>query len=412
MFLTERELTEKKSRRDAIMKEKDDIMAKTKVHRENPTKESALELKAFITRSAELKTELDQLNIDIAAAEVERSMKDIQVVKSKGDELNMTDNKDLTLRSSQLYRDAFYKKLFRDAGQGFKLTEDEENVIRDVASLNGGSVKTGGDLLLPITTYNKIETILKDRGVIWNLLPKTNFKGAVELPIGSRTGSTKDANGVSQLQYDFTTLTIKQDAIIAEIKVPNILLTNAIEDLENYLALESANYLLEQLDFKVLNGNGDKFDSLLTAATPTHYGDTLTYTHVLEAQGSMKQAYAKGAIWLMNRKTYFTKFRGMTDTQGNLIANTAQVAIGNSRSTQYLVDGIPAEFSDDFADGEFMFFNPFYYRVNVSKNITVNVNASIYENEDKTAWYAKVYAGGKVLFPEEVIKHYKPGTGA
>ena len=420
-MLKPNEIAEKKARREAILKEKDEIMQKTKLHRENPTKEGNEELKTFITRSKELADELQKIDAELQADEIERQSQKI-IIKDKpkgGNQMNFENMTREQMRETTIYRDAFYKNLFKDVlqKQGIykELSEDEKTIYRAVTDLNAESVAAGAEVLLPLTTVNKIQSIMQDVGIVWDLIPnKTNFKGNVNLPIGSRVGEAQNADGVAQLQYTFTDLEIKQTAIIAEIKVQNLLLTNAIEDLENYLARESAKYLKEQLDFNVIVGNAvpGLFDGLLAANAPEPYGaqvgDDPTYADIMETEGSMKTAYAKGARWLMNRKTYFTKFKTMTDPNGNLLASTIPFTQGGLASPMYLLDGIPCDHSDDIADGEFLLWNPNYYIVNVSKNITVSVNTSIYENKDQTAWYAKIYAGGRILFPTETVKYRIP----
>ena len=420
-MLKPNEIAEKKARREAILKEKDEIMQKTKLHRENPTKEGNEELKTFITRSKELADELQKIDAELQADEIERQSQKI-IIKDKpkgGNQMNFENMTREQMRETTIYRDAFYKNLFKDVlqKQGIykELSEDEKTIYRAVTDLNAESVAAGAEVLLPLTTVNKMQSIMQDVGIVWDLIPnKTNFKGNVNLPIGSRVGEAQNADGVAQLQYTFTDLEIKQTAIIAEIKVQNLLLTNAIEDLENYLARESAKYLKEQLDFNVIVGNAvpGLFDGLLAANAPEPYGaqvgDDPTYADIMETEGSMKTAYAKGARWLMNRKTYFTKFKTMTDPNGNLLASTIPFTQGGLASPMYLLDGIPCDHSDDIADGEFLLWNPNYYIVNVSKNITVSVNTSIYENKDQTAWYAKIYAGGRILFPTETVKYRIP----
>jgi len=421
MFLTKREIAERKAKREAILKEKETILEKTKLHRESPTKEGNEELKTFITRSKELADELQKIDAELQAAEIERETKNIQIKENKGGKKDMTlDIKNMTLKealASEIYRDAFYKKLFREARKTIKRddpepTEPEDEILEHVTFLNAGSVESGAGYLLPTSSVNKIQSILTESGVVWNLLPKMNLKGNVTIPIGARTGTTANEYGVAELKYEFTQLKIEQTAIVAEIKVQNLLLANAIEDLEDYFVRESAKHLKEQLDFKCLNGDGDYFDSLLEAVEAETYAATgVTYADVMECEGSMKQAYAAGALWLMSRKTYFNNFKTMTDPNGNLLASTIAFTNGNAASTAHLLDGIRVEFSDDIPDGEFMLFNPTYFIANVSKNITIDVNTSIYQNKDQTAWYAKVYAGAKLLFPEEVIKYYKKAKG-
>lgn len=421
-MLTNREITEKKARREAILQEKEEILQKTKIHRENPTKDGNEELKQLIVRSKELADELQKIDAELQADEVERQTQNIFIKKEKtggNKNMNIENMTREEKRATTIYRDAFYKNLFRDVlrrqGVFKELTEDEKTIYRAVTDMDAESVTSGSEVLLPLTTVNKIQSLMADVGVVWDLIPnKTNFKGNVTIPIGSRVSQEINDDGVAQLKYKFTELEIKQTAIIAEIKVQNLLLTNAIEDLENYLARESAKYLKEQLDFNVILGSTEPgfFDGLIEAADAKTYGqqagDDPTYADVMETEGSMKSAYAKGARWLMNRKTYFTKFRTMTDPNGNLLASTIPFTQGGLASPVYLLDGIPCDHSDDINDGEFILWNPNYYIANVSKNITVSVNTSIYENKDQTAWYAKIYAGGRILFPAETVKYRVP----
>ena len=138
--------------------------------------------------------------------------------------------------------------------------------------------------------------------------------------------------------------------------------------------------------------------------------------------GILKQAHEWNFSWIRSctgptragweladrRKRESSSSMGTRLFVGNLLASTIPFTQGNLASPMYLLDGVACDHSDDIPDNEFLLWNPNYYIVNVSKNITVSVNTSIYENKDQTAWYAKIYAGGRILFPAETVKHRIP----
>src|SRR5690554_6280070 len=115
-MLKQNEIAEKKARREAILKEKDKIMQKTKLHRENPTKEGNEEMKQFITRSKALADELQKIDAELQADEIERQSQKI-IIKEKtkgGNQMNFENMTREQILGSTLYRDAFYKRLFKD----------------------------------------------------------------------------------------------------------------------------------------------------------------------------------------------------------------------------------------------------------------------------------------------------------
>ena len=201
MLLTQREIIERKARREAILKEKEEILAKTKLHRENPTKEGNEELKTFITRSKELTDELQKINAELQTDEIRRETEKITIKKeiNEGGKINM-DFENMTreqLLGSTIYRDAFYKTLFRKKMKA-ELTENEKTILRTVDEINAGSISEGAEYLLPTTTANKIQSILSEQGKIWNLVAKTNFKGNVEYPVGARGNPTFDVDEIGR----------------------------------------------------------------------------------------------------------------------------------------------------------------------------------------------------------------------
>lgn len=377
-------------------------------------KRTALKEKALAHRADatidELNGVLDELNtIDTRASEIQNLLKDAGNQQEKRGNIDMVVN-DLTkenFRASSEYRDAFYRSFING-----KVGSDDAEVMafgkRAITDMNGGSVTSGAEYLVPQTTLTQIKSVMVKYGALYAAVTKYNFNGDVTIPIGTAGSVTNESNGTDTLTFTFTEVAINQQAVVATITVKNLLLKNAIAGIETYLAMEIGKYIGLQLENYVLNGNPStsKFQGIINA-----YGSADTYSEVdwdliNDVYGGLESPYGDDGTWIMNRKTFFGEFRSLTDANGRPLIESVPVTVGGAGRNQFFIDGRPVILSTRMADGAFVYGDLSQYVVNESQDIVIEADASAGFAADSTVWRGKVYSGGKVLFIDDAFKYY------
>lgn len=312
-------------------------------------------------------------------------------------------------RESKQYRDAFFRSFMSG-----KVAEGDADLMsmgkRAVTDMNGLSVTSGAEYLVPQTTLSMIQSIITKYGRLYAKITKYSFNGDVTIPIGTAGAPTNEADGTDTLIFTFTEATINQMAIVATISVKNLLLKNSIAGLEGYLAMEIGKYIGLQLENYLIVGDPatSKFTgikhavALAPSAVKTYLAVDWDLINIV--QGALESPYGDDGTWVMNRKTFFTEFRSVTDANGNPLVVVAPVVSGNS--VQYFIDGKPVEFTSRMADGEFFYGDLSQYVVNESQEIVIESDASAGFAADKTIWRGKVYAGGLPMFAKNAFAYY------
>jgi HK97 family phage major capsid protein len=311
-------------------------------------------------------------------------------------------------RSSVKYRDAF----FRSFMSGKVAAEDADVMAlgkRAVTDMNGLSVTSGAEYLVPQTTLSQIQSIIVKFGRVYGAITKYNFNGDVTIPIGTADAPTNNVDGTDTLTFTFTEVTINQQAVIATVAVKNLLLKNSIAGLEAYLAMEIGKYIGLQLENYVLAGNPgtSKFQGIKTAYGTSEKYSTCDWDLINTVYGAVESPYGDEGTWIMNRKTFFAKFRSMTDAEGRPLISTLPVTVGGAGASQYFIDGRPVIFSTRMSDNEFIYGDLSQYIVNESQELVIEANASEGFSADKTTWRGKVYAGGKCMFATVAFVYYE-----
>lgn len=351
--------------------------------------------------------ELRGLNASIEA--INEKLKDAPAPQQRGGMFNMKAN-ELTaenFRSSAKYRDAFFRSFM--AG---KVQESDAEVMalgkRAVTDMNGLSVTSGAEYLVPQTTLDKIYSIITKYGQLYSAITKYNFNGDVTIPIGTADAPTNEADGTDTLTFTFTEVAINQQAVIATVSVKNLLLKNSITGLEAFLAMEIGKYIGLQLENYVLNGNPgtSKFQGITNAYGTSDKYSEIDWGLINTVLGALESPYGDNGTWIMNRKTFFTKFRSLTDSEGRPLISSIPVTQGQAGSTQYFIDGRPVIFSSRMANDAFIYGDLSQYIANESQEIVIESDASAGFAADKTVWRGKVYAGGKVLFVKTAFVYY------
>lgn len=307
--------------------------------------------------------------------------------------------------NSTEYRNAFYRSVMNNKilKTDYDIMQEGKRVITD---MNGGTVTSGAEYLVPTTTLNMIKEIIEVWGNIYALVEKTSFTGNVSLPIATEGATTDNGDGSVTLTATFTEVTINQMAVIAMIKVKNLLLKNSISAFENYLTKQLGKYLGKQLTNYVLNGSPttSKFTGIIFKikdnAENTTYSD-IDWAWINSVQGSLESPYGDNAVWVMKRSTFFTKFRSLVDANGKPLA---EIVTGGPGGSKYYIAGQECFFTTLMPTGDtdpILYGDLKTYMVNESEGISIESSS---ENDtafqaDETHWRGKVYSGGKPTLP-------------
>lgn len=313
-------------------------------------------------------------------------------------------------RSSSQYRDAFYRSFINR-----RVSEEDASILemgkRAITDMNGASVTSGAEYLVPTTTLDVIKSIITKYGQVYAAVTKYGFEGNVSIPIGNAGAPTTNTDGTVTLNFTFTEVTLAQEAVVATIKIKNLLLKNSISALENYLASEMGKYLGTYLDNAVLNGDSGTFTGILPSITAAPSAkkaySAMAWDKLMDIEAEVDSPYGDDAIFIMRRKTFFNRFRKMTDAAGAPITTTIPVITGNGK-TQFVLDGHRVIFTSAMAEDDILFGDLEQYIVNESQEITIE-SSSVGDDvfgKDMTMWRGKVYSGGKPLFAKTTFTYW------
>lgn len=399
-LLTQKETAELRREKTELEQKRLELKGKVKNHRDMSTEE----LNAHAEQLRTMSERIDEIN---------EKLKDAPAPEHRGGLLDVKTN-EITpenFRGSTKYRDAFFRSFVNG-----KVAEGDAEIMamgkRAVTDMNGLSVTSGAEYLVPQTTLNQIQSIIMKYGRLYASITKYGFNGDITIPIGTAGAVTNNADGTDTLTFTFTEVTINQQAVVATISVKNLLLKNSISGLETYLAMEIGKYIGLQLENYLLLGNPatSKFTGIIVAVTAAPSA-AKTYIEpdwalINAVLGSLDSPYGDDGVWIMNRKTYFSRFRSITDANGNPITTTAPIVSGGAGATAYYIDGRPVIFSSRMADDAFIYGDLSQYVVNESQELVIEGDSSAGFAADSTIWRGKVYSGGLPMFAKTTFVYY------
>ncbi|KUP24915.1 phage major capsid protein [Paenibacillus sp. DMB5] len=396
MKLTQKQAAELRREKSELEQKRLALKEKVKNHRSASTEELADTTEQLRTMSERL----DEINSDLADAPEDKR----GVVHVKAAEIT-----EENYRSSAKYRDAFFRSFINR-----RVSEDDSTILsmgkRVITDMNGGSVTSGAEYLVPTTTLDVIKSVITKYGQVYAAITKYGFEGNVSIPIGT-AGTPTTTDGITSLNFTFTEVNLQQEAIVATIKIKNLLLKNSIAALETYLATEMGKYLGTYLDNAVLNGDSGTFTGILPSivAAPSAkktYSD-MDWGQLMDIEAEVDSPYGDDGVFVMRRKTFFNRFRKMTDAAGAPITTTIPVITGNGK-TKFYLDGHEVIFTTAMELDDILFGDLAQYVVNESQEITIEssgVGDDVF-GKDQTMWRGKVYSGGKPLFPKLTFTYW------
>jgi HK97 family phage major capsid protein len=401
MKLSQKEIAELKREQTELEAKRSELKEKCKNHRTMSTED----LNGAAENLRTVSTRLDEIGEQLKDSVVEKRgglgmLKDI-----KGNEINQEN-----FRSSSRYRDAFYRSYLNG-----KVSEEDSEVLsfgkRSITDMNGGSVTSGADYLVPQTTLDKVYSITQQYGRLYAAITKFGFTGDVTLPIGTTGAPTEESDGTVELNFSFTEVKISQQAVVATITVKNLLLKNSIPAFEQYLAMEIGKYIGLLCENYVLNGSTEtsSFQGIISAiksgTSEAKAYSTMDWGQLTDIQAEVESPYGDNASWVMKRSTFFKKFKRMTDAAGMPLCTTAPITA--SWQSGYFIDGQPVIFTSQMPDVNSVLYGDLStFIANESESFVIEANASQKFSSDETVWRGKLYSGGKPLFAKTSFSYW------
>jgi len=401
-MLSQKEIAEFKREQTELEAKRSELKTKCKNHRDMSPEDLGVEVENLRTVS----TRLDEISEQLKDTVVEKRgglgmLKDI-----KGNEIN-----EENFRSTSKYRDAFYRSYLNS-----KVSEADSEVMgfgkRAITDMNGGSVTSGAEYLVPQTTLDKVFSVVTQYGKLYTAITKFGFTGDVTLPIGTTGAPTVNPDGTVELNFTMTDIKISQAAVVATITVKNLLLRNSIPAFEQYLAMEIGKYIGLLCENYVLNGSTDTSSflgiiaAIKVAPSAAHTYSVMDWEQIALICAEVESPYGDNASWAMKRSTFFKKFFAMTDAAGKPIVSIAAVAGGPGQSI-YLIAGQPVIFTSQMPDVDSILYGDLSsYIVNESESFGIESNASEKFSADETVWRGKLYSGGKPLFAKTTFTYW------
>jgi HK97 family phage major capsid protein len=396
-MMSQKEAAELRRQKTDLEQQRLELKRKCEQHR------SAMNTDELTTNTEQLRSlgdKIDEINEKLTDAPQDST--------PKGGVRNMrADINQENFRSSDHYRDAFFRSFMSG-----KVAESDNEVMafgkRAITDMNGLSVTSGAEYLVPQTTLSQIKAIITKYGAIYAKVTKYNFNGDVTIPIGTAGTPTNESDGTDTLTFTFTEVAINQQAVVATVSVKNLLMKNSIAGLEAYLAMEIGKYVGLQIENYLVNGSlsTSKFEGIVTAITAAPSAaetyDEVDWDLINDVQAAVESPYGDNGTWMMRRATFFSKFRTATDAEGRPLVVTS----GGSGSSTYTLDGRPVIFSTQIAANAFIFGDLDQYIVNETQEFIIEADASAGFAADKTVWRGKVYAGGRPLFAKTAFVYY------
>lgn len=398
MALTQKEAAELKRQKGELETKRLALKEKVKNHRGASTEE----LNETADQLRTISEQIDDINEKLADAPADNK----RGLFGRPEEITAEN-----FRSSAKYRDAFYRSHLNG-----RIAESDAEVMdfgkRAITDMNGGSVTSGAQYIVPQTTLDQILTIIVKYGRLYSAITKYGFTGDVTLPIGHTGAPTVNSEGIAELTFSFTETKISQAAVVATITVKNLLLKNSIPAFESFIAGEIGKYIGLQLENYVLNGSlsNSSFLGILTAlkeapSAVKDYAD-MDWATIAAILGSLESPYGDQGTWVMKRSTFFNRFFSLTDAAGKPLTTIAPVS-GGPGTSNYLIAGMPVIFTSQMPDDDGILYGDLsMYIVNESEAFGIEANASEKFSEDKTVWRGKVYSGGTPVFAKETFTYW------
>lgn len=261
---------------------------------------------------------------------------------------------------------------------------------------------------VPTILQTAIETAWVEYGKLSKLVTKTFIKGLLSIPYeASATGAVwheEGTNAPSEEEITFGSISIAPMMLKKWISLTDEVLSLTGEDFVNYIGDELVYRVVLALDNAIVNGTLTDGKGVLGITQDSNVASitkSATFNSVNEALAELK--FMDNVSVVVNPKTFFDTFMGLSDSTGRPIYN---VAMDNAGKPKYYLCGQPVEFTDALPAYSTASANAYWmivgnlkaFRLNMPNGDGVDTLADPYTKatEDIVRFIGKLYVGGRV----------------
>lgn len=414
MALGNKELAEKRREKTELELKREALKVELEGHRAaNDLKPEGLEEK--LREATSIDEQIRAIELEIQAAPNENTGGMARMADTAVNAINPVE-----FRATEEYRRAYFNAIIErglNPGEpiptGIRAILDKGG-LRTITDMNTGSVSSGATYAMPTSTLQKVEKVITEYGALFSKVTKYGIRGSsISIPIGAQGSPTNESNGTNTLAFTFTNADITQAAIVANIKIPKMMLHNGVDGLESYFVEECGKYVGTQLDNRIINGVAatHKFLGIVTAiSTGVKTFTELSLSELFGMLADVKAPYVRRGAWIMDSATYYGKILPLTDAQGKPLVTEAIIMEGGVSSVEPRLLGRPIILTEEMpsaATDPIIYGDPSQYIVNQSKEFELKSDASRYADEDALLIQGTVYSGGVCMFPTSAWAYRK-----
>ena len=253
-----------------------------------------------------------------------------------------------------------------------------ENFIRGrvIHERAGELTKANNGAVIPTTIVNRIIKKIYDISPILEKSSKYNVKGKLDIPFYPADGTTT-INVDYQTEFEelesstgnFSSINLEGFLAGALTLVSRSLINNAQFDIVGFVVDEMAYQIARFIEKELLNGTEDKVEGLSKLTNTMESAETTGFNgdDLIDVQAKVKDAYQKGAIWIMSTKTR-TQIRKLKDDMGQyLLIQDLTSEFG------YKLLGKDLYVSDNMPDGKIYYGDMSGLATKMSEDINIEV---------------------------------------
>lgn len=261
-----------------------------------------------------------------------------------------------------------------------------ENYVRGfiVHERAGELTKANNGAVIPTTIVNRIIKKIYDISPILQKSSHYNVKGNLDIPFYPADGTTSitvayqtEFVAMSSSTGNFDSINLTGYLAGALTKISRSLINNAQFDIVGFIVDEMAYQMSRFIEGELLNGTDNKVEGLSGLTNEVESAETTGFTgdDLIDVQSAVKDAYQKGAIWIMSTKTR-TSLRKLKDDIGQyLLINDLTSEFG------YKLLGKDVYVSDNLADGTIFYGDMSGLATKFSEDINIEVLREKYADE-------------------------------
>lgn len=277
-----KELIEK---RNDLLDERDGILAKAQDEKRAFNDEERIKIQGIIDQ-------IKAIDESIALSEEMRAFEKIEAKEEK------RANEDIETIETRMFADYVRGKID-------ELRAGEQNLTTG----NNGAV-------IPVTIANRIIDAIKDRCPIFAQSTIYRVKGTLKIPVWGKANSTHDiavgyATEFQELTADsgkFTSIDLSGYLVGCLVLLSKSLLNNSDIAIRDFIVDKMADYFADFIEREMLVGTGTNAMQGITVGCTntktTAAAAAITMDELIGVQCAVKQAYQKGAIWIMAPSTF------------------------------------------------------------------------------------------------------------